>query len=162
MATEEVVGLLCTAETFRPAGHEEVRWLDQEGDLALYAEAFYRQIGAEPPSREDWEAWHQEGYRYCGLVRGPAILTRAAVWSYSDTAWELAAVMTQPDHRGQGYARLVCSFATAQILAAGRTATCHTAATNTAMLRVAEHLGYRRHSLEHWSKASSPDKGEDP
>ena len=72
------------------------------------------------------------------------IIARAAVWAYSDTAWELAAVMTQPDHCGHGSARAVCSFATAQILAAGRTATCHTALTNTAMLRVAERLGYRR------------------
>lgn len=161
MHTEEVVGLTCTGETFRPVGHEEVRWLDQEGDLALYGEAFYRKIGAEPPSRADWEAWHQEGYRYCGLVRGQIILARAAVWSCSETAWELAAVLTQPDHRGRGYARSVCSFATSQILAAGRTATCHTALANTAMLRIAERLGYRRRSLERWSKAGSADKGED-
>lgn len=157
MATEEVVGLICVQETFRPVGHEEVRWLDQEGDLALYAEAFYRPIGAEPPSREDWEAWRQEGYRYCGLVRGATILARAAVWSCSDTAWELAAVMTPPEHRGRGYARSVCSFATAEILAAGRIATCHTAATNIAMLRVAESLGYRRHSVEQWRRVPKSD-----
>ena len=144
MGTEEVVELICTGETFRPVDHEEVRWLDQDGDLLLYQEAFYRQIGAEPPSREDWEEWHQQGYRYCGLVRGQTIIARAAVWAYSDTAWELAAVMTQPEYRGRGSARAVCSFATAQILAAGRTAMCHTAATNSAMLRVAESLGYRR------------------
>ena len=118
--------------------------IDQDGDLLLYQEAFYRQIGAEPPSREDWEEWHQQGYRYCGLVRGQTIIARAAVWAYSDTVWELAAVMTQPDHCGHGSARAVCSFATAQILAAGRTATCHTYQTNTAMLQVAASLGYRR------------------
>jgi predicted GNAT family acetyltransferase len=120
-----------------------VRWLDDDEDLGLYQESFYRKIGAEPPSREDWEEWHQQGYRYCGLVREQTIIARAAVWTYSDTAWELAAVLTQPEYRGHGYAKAVCSFVTAHIMAAGRTATCHTYKTNTAMLQVAERLGYR-------------------
>jgi predicted GNAT family acetyltransferase len=139
-----MIELVCTPETFRPAPHAEVRWLDQEADLDLYARAFYRDPGAEPPTREDWEAWQQEGYRFCGLVREDCILARAAVWTCSATAWELAAVKTQPEHRSRGCARAVCSFITTHILASGRTATCHTDATNTAMLRVAETLGYHR------------------
>jgi predicted GNAT family acetyltransferase len=156
METEEIVELICTAETFVPVGHEGVRWLDQDGDLALYQDAVYRKIGAEVPSEEDWEEWHRQGYRYCGLVRGSTIVALAAVWAYSDAAWELAAVRTQPDYRGRGHAKSVCSFATAHILAAGRTATCHTALTNTAMLQVAERLGYHRHSLERWRQPTVP------
>ena len=129
MQTEEVIGLICTPKTFWPVGHEEVRWLDQDEGLALFQQ-FSRETGAEPPSREEWEEWHQQGYRYCSLVRGETITAEAAVWTYSDTAWELAAVKTRPDYRGRGCGRSVCSFATAHILAAGRTATCHTALAN--------------------------------
>jgi RimJ/RimL family protein N-acetyltransferase len=134
-----VVGLACAPDAFRPVAHEKVRWLDQDEDRSLF-----RVDGGEPPPREDWEEWHAQGYRYCALVQDGTMLSKAAVWMYSDTAWELAAVWTDPAHRGQGYARSVCSFVTAHILASGRGATCHTVASNAAMLRVAESLGYRR------------------
>ena len=42
---------------------------NQEEGLALFQQ-FSREIGADPPSQEDWEDWHAQGYRYCGLVRG--------------------------------------------------------------------------------------------
>jgi predicted GNAT family acetyltransferase len=139
----EVIGLICTPETFRSVDHEAVRWLDPNKDLTLWQQTAI-EMGAEAPSQEDLDEWHQQGYRYCALVQGELMIAKAAVWTYSDTAWELAAVSTLPDQRGRGYAKAVCSFATAHILGAGRTATCHTARTNAAMIRVAESLGYRR------------------
>ena len=139
----ETVELICTAETFRPVNHAAVRWLDPDTDLSLWQQTA-REMGAESPSREDLTDWHQQGYRYCALVRGDLMMAKAAVWTYSDTAWELAAVSTLPDQRGRGYAKTVCSFATAHVLDSGRMATCHTAKMNTAMIRVAESLGYCR------------------
>jgi ribosomal protein S18 acetylase RimI-like enzyme len=143
METVALIGLVCTADTFRPAGQEEVRWLDRDEDLALF-EQLSIAVGADPPSWEEWKSWHQQGYRYCGVAGGKAIVAKAAVWTRSDTAWEVTAVLTHPACRSRGYAKAVCSFATASILEAGRTATCHTHATNSAMLRVAESLGYAR------------------
>jgi hypothetical protein len=143
MEAEEVVGLICTAETFHPTNQEAVDWLDPSKDLSLWQHTC-RAIGAEPPSPKDLEEWHQQGYRYCAVRRDGLMIAKAAVWTYSESAWELAAVFTLPDHRGRGNAKAVCSFATSHILAAGWTATCHTARANAAMLRVAESLGYRR------------------
>lgn len=138
-----LVGLICTPDTFQPRDDAAVRWLDREEDLALFQQ-LRRAIGADPPTPDDWQSWHRQGHRYCGVPGSAAILAKAAVWPRTDTAWELTAVLTHPEHRGQGYAKAVCSFATAAILASGRTATCHTHTTNTAMLRVAESLGYTR------------------
>jgi RimJ/RimL family protein N-acetyltransferase len=150
MENEKIVALICTPETFTPVGHEEVRWLDQDEDLGLYQQSS-RDRQADPlspegsvgvPERSDWEEWHDQGYRYCALIQDGMILARAASWTYSETAWELAAVWTHEDHRGRGYAKAVCSFVTAHILAGPGRATCHTS--NPAMIRVAESLGYQR------------------
>jgi RimJ/RimL family protein N-acetyltransferase len=137
------VELVCTGEMFRAVEPEGVRWLDPERDLGLFQQSA-RERGDEPPSRADLEQWDLQGYRYCGVVAGGVLLAKAAIWAYSDIAWELAAVSTMPEHRGRGLGKCVCSFATGHILGAQRLATCHTAATNIAMLRVAERLGYRR------------------
>jgi predicted GNAT family acetyltransferase len=134
-----LVALACTPAAFRPVVHENIRWLDQDEDRLLF-----RVEAREPPTREEWEEWHAEGYRYCALIQAGLMLSKAAVWMRSDDAWELAAVWTDPAHRGRGYARSVCSFVTTHILARGREATCHTRANNAAMLRVAESLGYHR------------------
>jgi predicted GNAT family acetyltransferase len=139
MNNSALVALACPPDAFRPVPHTNVRWLDPERDRLLF-----RMEGREPPTREDWEEWHAQGYRYCAMLQAEAMLSRAAVWMRSDDAWELAAVWTDPAHRNQRYARSVCSFVTAHILASGREATCHTNANNAAMLRVAESLGYRR------------------
>ena len=137
-----VVSLVCTPETFVPARDPRVRWLDQRADVALAQEAWAaRGISID---RADWDAWHRQGYRYCGIVEHQRLVALAAVWAYAPTAWELAAVQTREGYRGRGYARAVCAFATAHILAQGRVATCSTQAANAPMLRVATSLGFRR------------------
>ncbi len=66
----------------------------------------------------------------------------AAIWRYSNEAWELAAVSTRPEFRQRGYGQSVASFVTAAILGQGRLATCLTAGDNTAMRRTAESIGF--------------------
>ena len=70
------------------------------------------------------------------------IIARAAIWKYSQTAWEVAAVSTLPAHRGKGYGTMVVEHCTAMILKSGKIATCTTSDTNTAMRRVAEKAGF--------------------
>src|SRR5947208_14687026 len=117
MEQKEVIGLICTAETFRPVNDEAVRWLDRHKDLSLWQQTAHA-AGFERPSQEDLEEWHQQGYRYCALVRGGLLIAQAAVWTYSENAWELAAVSTLAPHRGRGYAADEFSFPTANVLAA--------------------------------------------
>ena len=140
-AEAPIVTLECTPETFVPAPDPRVRWLDRRADFALVREAWA--IKGIPVTRADWDDWHRQGYRYCGIVEDQRLVACAAAWAYSPSAWELAAVQTREGYRARGSARAVCSFATAHILASGRKATCSTRTDNAPMLRVAASLGFR-------------------
>ena len=135
------VHLECGRQTFRPAPDGRVRWLDRDSDFDLAHEAW--QFNGIAITRADWDDWHGEGYRYCGIVENHRLIASAAVWAYSPAAWELAAVHTRHAYRRRGYARAVCSFATAHILGHARTATCTTLADNTPMLELAASLGFQ-------------------
>lgn len=139
------LNLTCTRDTFRPSLTADVRWLDWEADSEL-ARALWALQGfvySDEGWRELWSGARAEGYRYCAVIEDGTIASRAAVWRYSDEAWEVAAVYTAPAWRRQGYARSVVSFVTAYILDAGRVATCHTNVDNLAMARTAEAVGFR-------------------
>ena len=70
------------------------------------------------------------------------IVSRAAIWKYSQTAWEVAAVSTLPEYRCKGYGEIIVSHCTALILNNGKIATCTTSDTNIAMRRTAEKVGF--------------------
>ena len=136
------IEFVCPQETFKPVAHDMVRWLNQDKDLHLVQAIFEK--GQEPPSREEWDDWHKQGYQYCAIVKDGRIVSIAAVWKYSESAWETAAVWTKEEFRCQGYAKAVCSFVTSYILGCGRKATCSTRKTNVPMIRVAENLGFHQ------------------
>lgn len=141
MDNQRDVGYKCTREDFRPAIMHPVRWLDWEQDLEMARELW----GMEPePFRGMWNEAREQGYQYCAVIEEGKIIARAAVWRYSDTAWELAAVFVREDHQRRGYGKSVCSCATATILDAGRIATCHTRTDNLAMRRTAESIGFQQ------------------
>ncbi len=133
--------LICTHESFRPSDCSRVRWLDWEQDYPL-AQAYWPQ---DPPlTREDWEQNRANGFHYCAIVEHEAIAALAAVWTYSETHWEVAAVSTAPAFRQRGYGKAVVCFATAHILEQGRKATILTDNTNVAMRKTAESVGFYR------------------
>jgi predicted GNAT family acetyltransferase len=72
------------------------------------------------------------------------IAALAAVWTYSETHWEVAAVSTDPASRQRGYGTAVVCFVTTHILEQGRKATILTRDTNVAMLKTAENVGFYR------------------
>jgi predicted GNAT family acetyltransferase len=76
------------------------------------------------------------------ICDGGQIIARAAIWKYSPTAWEVAAVSTLPEHRGKGYGEMLVGHCTAIILSNGIAATCTTEDTNAAMQRVLEKVGF--------------------
>jgi ribosomal protein S18 acetylase RimI-like enzyme len=133
--------LICTHDSFRPSDCSRVHWLDWQNDYPL-ARAYWPQ---DPPlSREDWEQNRADGFRYCAIVEHEAIAALAAVWTYSETHWEVAAVSTAPASRKMGYGKAVVCFVTAHILEQGRKATILTESTNVAMLKTAESVGFYR------------------
>jgi GNAT superfamily N-acetyltransferase len=135
------VALTCTWETFCPHDDPRVRWLDWEADFALAQSMWPPE---SPLTLAVWNEARTLGYRYCALIEAQQAVALAAVWRYSDDAWEAAAVRTRPEFRRRGYGRAVVSFVTAHILAAGRVATCHTGADNAAMIGTAERVGFAR------------------
>ena len=144
--------LICTLESFRPSDCSRVRWLDWENDYPL-AQAYWPQ---DPPlSREDWEQNRAEGFRYCAIVEQEAIVALAAVWTYSQTHWEVAAVSTTPASRKIGYGKAVVCFVTAHILQQGHKATILTKNTNVAMLKTAESVGFSQSSERGKEKGGS-------
>ncbi len=137
MTEPKYVNLECVRETFRRDDSFSVRWLDWAEDYGLARDFWFI-----PISREDWLGFRDEGYEYAAALDGGGIVSLAAVWRYSEPAWEAAGVATRPDARQRGHGRAVVSFVTAAILAAGRRATCLTAADNLAMQRTAQSVGY--------------------
>jgi predicted GNAT family acetyltransferase len=117
-----------------------VRWLDREQDYGL-AQAVWNDRDITL-TQDSWREARESSYRYCAVVECGMIIAIAAVWCYSEQAWEVAAVWTKPEARRQGYALSVVSFVTAFILETGRRATCSTDADNVAMQRTAESAGF--------------------
>ena len=130
---------ICTTETFQAQPRYPVRWLDWEQDYLL-AQSMWPPH--QPLTVDTWAEAEREGYQYCAAIQHHRAIAMAAVWRYSSVAWEVAAVVTQPAYRRQGYGLAVVSFATAAILAAQRVATCTTPITNTAMQRTADGLAF--------------------
>lgn len=132
--------LRCARESFQPCPDPRVRWLDMQADYCLAAESWRR--AGHSLTLEDWQQAHADGYQYCAIVEGGSIIAMAAVWRYSDTAWEVAAVGANESHRRQGLGKAVVSFITDHILSSGRLATCTTAETNEAMIQTARSVGF--------------------
>ena len=131
--------MVCDRRAFRPAPIVSARWLDADGD---YPAARAMWSGSMDLTKNEWlGSWHQ-GYEYCGIFADAALVARAAVWRYSEQAWELASVAVLPAYRRRGMAKEVCSLATARILDAGRLAMCSTRVDNVAMRRTAMAIGY--------------------
>jgi predicted GNAT family acetyltransferase len=107
-------------------------------------------------SREDWEQNRAEGFRYCAIVEREAIAALAAVWTYSETHWEVAAVSTAPASRRRGYGKAVVCFVTAHILEQDRKATILSDSTNVAMRKTAESVGFYRSDERGRAKSDAP------
>jgi RimJ/RimL family protein N-acetyltransferase len=141
MSTPPCARYECTRRTFHPDMRYPVRWLEWEADYPLARTMWPETL---PLTQAVWLEARDAGYRYCAVIEHAQIQAIAAVWRYSETAWEVAAVRTRPEARRQGYARTVVSFVTSHILDAGKRATCTTAWDNEAMQRTAESAGFLR------------------
>jgi GNAT superfamily N-acetyltransferase len=102
------VSLICTPQSFRPSNCVRVRWLDWDHD---YPAALANWPKEYPLTLDDWQKNRADGFRYCAVVEHAAIVALAAVWTYSETHWEVAAVSTAPAARRHGYGTAVAGFA---------------------------------------------------
>jgi RimJ/RimL family protein N-acetyltransferase len=138
MVNQQYLEYEWTSPSFPRLSGYPVRWLEWEQDYPLVQEFWPEQ------TPEGWqEAW-AEGFQYCAVIEHDQIQAMAAIWRYSQAAWEVASVYTRPEARGRGYAQAVVSFVTAAMLEAGKRATCSAGSDNPAMQRVVEHVGFQR------------------
>jgi predicted GNAT family acetyltransferase len=77
-------------------------------------------------------------------VANGEIVSMAQVLFMTTSNWEIGAVHTLPQQRGQGHAMAVCAFAAKYILEHGKRATCSTAMDNIAMQKVMQKIGMRK------------------
>lgn len=135
----ESVRMVCRRTTFRPVAVVNARWLDAHRDYELVRAMWANFMEL---SCEEWRSFWEQGYEYCGIIDNGLMVARAAVWRYSDDAWELASVETLPECRRRGLATEVCSLATSRIVGADRIATCNIRIDNIPMQRTAAAIGF--------------------
>lgn len=138
MPNEHCITYECTRPNFPSSPRHPVRWLEWEQDYPLV------QVFWTEQTPVGWQQAREEGFQYCAVIEYGQIQAMAAIWRYSEAAWEVASVYTQPEARRRGYAQAVVAFVTIAILRAGKRATCSTAYDNRAMQRVAESVGFQR------------------
>src|SRR4051812_17699920 len=138
MSEHQYIEYECTSMSSQPLQRHAVRWLEWEQDYPFVQEFWPEQTPA------GWQEARGEGFQYCGIIEHSQLQAIAAVWRYSETAWEVASVYTRPEARGRGYAQAIVSFVTAEILKGGKRATCSAGFDNQAMQRVAERVGFQR------------------
>lgn len=96
------------------------------------------------PKEEYFDGFDQSTWEDYVIYEDGKIAARAAIWMYSDEAWEVAGVHTLPSYRRRGYGKALVGFCTAEILRRGRRATCTTGEDNIAMLTTAKAVGFQQ------------------
>ena len=136
----------CTKDSFKGASHSCIMEFDAyenfeqlsnfyvsfDKNLIFTKEAYFK--GGIP--RELWNDYV--------IWDNGKIVSRAAIWKYSPTAWEVAAVSTLPEHRCKGYGEMLVSHCTAIILQNRKVATCTTDSQNITMRNLIEKVGYTK------------------
>ena len=105
-----------------------------------------RELWAKFPyslSLEQWVTAHSYGYQYVAILDQGQIISSAAVWRFSEKAWDVAAVGTLEPYQRKGYSKQIASFVTAYILESNRLATCATRDGNIAMIATAKSVGFQ-------------------
>ena len=138
MSDTQYIEYECTPMSFQPLQRHPVRWLEWEQDYPMV------QVFWPEQTPQGWQEAREEGFQYCAVIEHGQLQAIAAVWRYSEAAWEVASVYTRPEARRRGYAQAVVTFVTSAILGAGKRATCSAGSDNLAMQRVAESVGFQR------------------
>jgi ribosomal protein S18 acetylase RimI-like enzyme len=81
--------------------------------------------------------------RFIGIRQAGRLIAMAGERMQPTGFTEVSGVCTDPDHRGQGYARALIATVASRILARGDTPFLHTYASNTGAIALYEQLGFR-------------------
>ena len=133
----------CTKDSFKGSTHNCVLEFDAYENyeqLNEYFGSFDKSLMC--PKEEYFDGFDYDTWDDYVIFEDGKIVSRAGIWKYSQTAWEVAGVSTLPEYRCKGYGKIIVSHCTAIILNNDKTATCTTSDTNIAMRRTAEKVGF--------------------
>ncbi len=117
-------------------------------DLAVFNEHLrlcqpkHKRMFFKGASQADWAQWNKKGIRYFVLLEENKPVARCCIEPLNENQWEAADVKVCAEARKKGYAKQIVFHVVNIILNSGKTATCRTLPTNTAMLRVIDALGF--------------------
>ena len=134
----------CTKDSFRGSSHNCVMEFDAYENFEQLSE-FY--VSFDKNLIFSKEEYFKGGIPYdmwddYVIWDNGKIVSRAAIWKYSQTKWEVAAVSSLPEYRGKGYGEMLVGHCTAIILSHGKVATCTTNDTNIAIRGLLEKVGF--------------------
>ena len=116
---------------------DKIRWVKIPDDFVLM-QKYYLLFSDYKIAEADFN----EGTgRFCALFENGEIISFAGVFYMADRNWELGAVSTHPQYRGNEYATMVSSFIAKHILENDKQVTCNTKADNYPMQRVMQKIG---------------------
>lgn len=125
----------------------EIRELGAD-DLSIFNEHLrlcqpkHKRMFFKGASQADWQEWNKKGIRYFVLFAENKPVARCCIEPLNENQWEAADVKVCSEARKKGYAKQLVFHVVNIILNSGKTATCRTLPTNTAMLRVIDTLGF--------------------
>lgn len=125
----------------------EIRELGAD-DLSVFNEHLrlcqpkHKRMFFKGASQADWQEWNKKGIRYFLLFAENKPVARCSIEPLNENQWEAADVKVCSEARKKGYAKQLVFHVGNIILNSGKTATCRTLPTNTAMLRVIDVLGF--------------------
>ncbi|MBQ8540308.1 MAG: GNAT family N-acetyltransferase [Clostridia bacterium] len=140
----DVVKFVCTKDDFKGEADVRVQLFDAFKNYDLLNEFF----GKHDKKLMEDKATYFDGYDFQAwndyvIIENGEIISRAGIWKVNGTEWEVAGVSTLPEYRKQGYGEAVVQSCIAKILESGKTATCTTKTTNTAMINTALKAGFK-------------------
>ena len=136
----------CTKDSFKGSLHPCVMEFDVYENFEQLSDFYVSFDKSLVITKEEYfmGVIHRELWDDYVILDNGKIVSRAAIWKYSPTAWEVAAVSTSPEHRGKGYGEMLVSHCTAIILRNGKIATFTTNDQNITMRKLIEKAGFTK------------------
>jgi predicted GNAT family acetyltransferase len=141
MTDSDLLYFTCSLADLEPVDTTFVRWLNPMSEYPL-AQRYWASFD-QTLRHSTWQKAHEFGYQYAAMFEGDWLVACAAVWRFSNDAWEVSGVSTLPDYRRQGRSRRTVAFVTTYILEAGRLATTSAQSSNQAAIATALSVGFK-------------------
>lgn len=140
----EYLNFLCTKENFTGSSDPSVEEFDAYENYDFLTKFYDSCPECESFPKDEYFSggWYENWTDYVIWEDGK-IAARAGIWKVNEETWEVAGVITRPEHRVRGYSTRLVAHCIAKIVERGRTAFLSTAESNLPMIAAAIKAGFR-------------------